>query len=78
MADIEHRVLDIIRKEMGVAPERILPESRLDGLGDSLDWLSLLCAVEAEFDIEITSEQSESLDTVGDLIRFVQPHAAHA
>jgi acyl carrier protein len=40
-------------------------------LGDSLAWVGLLSAVEDAFDLHIDTEQSLSLVTVGDLVRFV-------
>lgn len=75
MNDLATRVHRLVQTELGVAPERLAPHSRLAELGDSLDWLSLLGAVEAEFGIAISDEQERSLATVADLVVLLQQTA---
>jgi acyl carrier protein len=76
MNDIASRVTTLIQHELGIAPERVGPRTRLHELGDSLDWLSLVGAVETEFGVEISEAQEQALQTVEDLIRFLQEPAA--
>ena len=78
MNHLAARVHALIRNELGTAPERLVPEARLAELGDSLDWLSLLAAVEAEFDIEIGEAQERGLVTVADLVRLLEAQPALA
>jgi acyl carrier protein len=71
MSDIETRLTALIHHEFGLAPGRLTPRSPLHEFGDSLDWFSLLGAIEAEFGIEIDDTQERTLVTVADLLRLV-------
>ncbi len=83
MADksIEDRVTEIIINQLNVNEEQVTPEaSFLDDLGaDSLDTVELIMAFEEEFEEEIDGEIPESdaerLQTVGDVIAFLQEKA---
>lgn len=83
MADksIEDRVTEIIINQLNVNEEQVTPEaSFLDDLGaDSLDTVELIMAFEEEFEKEIDGEIPESdaerLQTVGDVIAFLQEKA---
>jgi acyl carrier protein len=72
MISIENQLHKLIQKEFGVAPANISQQSLLADLGDSLDGVSLIAAVEESFDITITNEQLAELHTVGQLINFLQ------
>lgn len=39
---------------------------------NSLDLISLICAVEDEFDIEIDDKDIKSIVTIGDLIEYIE------
>ena len=83
MADksIEERVTEIIINQLNVNEEQITPEaSFLDDLGaDSLDTVELIMAFEEEFEDEIDGEipesDAEKLQTVGDVIAFLNGKA---
>lgn len=72
--DFEQKVKDIIVEQLGVAPEKVLPEaSFIDDLGaDSLDTVELVMALEEAFEIEITDEAAEKLRTVGDALDYLK------
>lgn len=76
MADntIEQRVKKIIVEQLGVNPDQVTPEARfIDDLGaDSLDTVELVMALEEEFGHDIPDEQAEKLQTVGDVIRYIE------
>ena len=75
MADnTEEKVREIIINELGVEPEKVTAEaSFVEDLGaDSLDTVELVMAFEEEFGIEIPDEDAESLQTVGDAIRYLR------
>jgi acyl carrier protein len=74
MADIEARVKSIIIEQLGVDPEKVtLDASLTNDLGaDSLDLVELTMAIEEEFGIEIPDEEVSKLQTVGDIIRYIQ------
>ena len=83
MADntVEQRVREIITNQLNVNDEQITPEaSFLDDLGaDSLDTVELIMAFEEEFkdeiDGEIPESEAEKLQTVGDVIKYVDEKA---
>ena len=76
MADktIEQRVKDIIVEQLGVKPDQVTPDAKfIEDLGaDSLDTVELVMALEEEFGNEIPDEQAEKLQSVGDVIKYIE------
>lgn len=70
---VESKVKEIIAEQLGINEEDISGESSLmDDLGaDSLDVVELVMALEEEFEIEMSDEEAEKLDSVNDFIEFV-------
>ncbi len=68
------KVQDIIVEELGVEKSTITLESHLnDDLGaDSLDAVELIMAIEDAFEISVSDEVAQSLDTVGKIVDFVK------
>jgi acyl carrier protein len=71
---IEERVKDIIVEQLGVNPEQVTPSaSFIEDLGaDSLDTVELVMAFEEEFSVEVPDEDAEKLQTVGDVIKYIE------
>ena len=71
---IEQRVKDIIVEQLGVNADQVTPEAKfIEDLGaDSLDTVELVMALEEEFGAEIPDEDAEKLQTVGDVIKYVE------
>ena len=71
---IEQRVKDIIVEQLGVKPDQVTPAAKfIEDLGaDSLDTVELVMALEEEFGIEVPDEQAEKLQSVGDVIKYVE------
>lgn len=71
---IEQRVKAIIVEQLGVNPDQVTPEAKfIEDLGaDSLDTVELVMALEEEFGNEIPDEQAEKLQSVGDVIKYVE------
>ena len=71
---IEQRVKDIIVEQLGVKPDQVTPQAKfIEDLGaDSLDTVELVMALEEEFGIEVPDEQAEKLQSVGDVIKYVE------
>ncbi len=71
---IEQRVKDIIVEQLGVSPDQVTPEAKfIEDLGaDSLDTVELVMALEEEFGNEIPDEQAEKLQSVGDVIKYIE------
>jgi acyl carrier protein len=77
MADntgIEERVKKIIVDQLGVNADQVTPEAKfIEDLGaDSLDTVELVMALEEEFGQEIPDEEAEKLQSVGDVIRYIE------
>src|ERR671917_1935073 len=71
---IEEKVKDIIVEQLGVNPEQVTPQaSFIEDLGaDSLDIVELVMAFEEEFNVEVPDEDAEKLQTVGDVIKYIE------
>jgi acyl carrier protein len=71
---IDQRVKDIIVEQLGVKPEQVVPTAKfIEDLGaDSLDTVELVMALEEEFGIEVPDDQAEKLQSVGDVIKYVE------
>ena len=71
---IEQRVKDIIVEQLGVNADQVNPETKfIEDLGaDSLDTVELVMALEEEFGNEIPDEQAEKLQSVGDVIKYIE------
>ena len=74
--DFANRVIGIIAThaaEGGVDRTKIVADAPLVSLGfDSFGVVSLLFALEEEFDVEITDEQLREITTVGDVVVQLQ------
>lgn len=72
--DIESRVKDLIKENLGVEDNVITPQaSFVNDLGaDSLDTVELVMALEEEFDIEIPDDAAEKIQTVGQAIDYIK------
>ena len=71
---IEQRIKDIIVEQLGVNADQVTPEAKfIEDLGaDSLDTVELVMALEEEFGLEIPDEEADKLQTVGDVIKYVE------
>ena len=71
---LDERITEIIVAQLGVTVAEIVPEaSFIDDLGaDSLDIVELVMAMEEAFDIEISDEDAEKLQTIGDAFGYLK------
>ena len=74
MASVEEKVKQIIVEQLGVDEGEVTPNaSFVDDLGaDSLDTVELVMALEEEFGQEIPDEEAEKLQSVGDVIKYIE------
>ena len=78
MSDVADRVKKIVIEHLGVEDAQVKPEAKfIDDLGaDSLDTVELVMAFEEEFGIEIPDDAAETIQTVGDAVKFIEKSAA--
>jgi acyl carrier protein len=74
VSDIQNRVFAIVHEQLGVELDDIELDSNLSSdLGaDSLDEVELVMCIEDEFNVEIPDEAAESVNTVGDIITYIE------
>ena len=68
------RIKKIIVEQRGVNEDQVKPEAKfIEDLGaDSLDTVELVMALEEEFGTEIPDEEAEKLQSVGDVVKFIE------
>ena len=68
------RINKIIVEQLGVNEDQIKPEAKfIEDLGaDSLDTVELVMALEEAFGTEIPDQDAEKLQSVGDVIKFIE------
>lgn len=71
---VEARIKEIIVEQLGVTADQVTPEAKfIEDLGaDSLDTVELVMALEEEFGNEIPDEEAEKLQSVGDVIKYIE------
>ena len=76
MADntIQEKVKKIIVEQLTVNPDQVTPDAKfVEDLGaDSLDNVELIMALEEEFGLEVPDDEAEKLQSVGDVIRYIE------
>ena len=75
---VSDKVKSIIVEQLGVDEEEVTPDaSFVDDLGaDSLDTVELVMAFEEEFSVEVPDEDAEKLQTVGDVVKYIEEKTA--
>lgn len=73
MSDTLERVRKIVIDHLDCDPEKTTEQSHLyNDLGaDSLDGIELVMALEEEFDIDISDNEGDGVNTVGDLVVLI-------
>lgn len=68
------QIRTIIADQLGVEESEITMDSsfKKDFGADSLDLFEMVMEFEDEFDIEIPTEDLESMDTVGSIVNYLQ------
>ncbi len=71
---IRERVSEIICEQLSVSASEVIDEATFvnDLNADSLDMVELMMALEEEFGIEISEDQAEQIQNVGDAIGFIE------
>ena len=74
MSDVAERVKKIVVEHLGVDGEKVKTEASFidDLVADSLDTVELVMAFEEEFAIEIPDDAAETIQTVGDAVKYIE------
>lgn len=74
MSDIKSKVTEIIVKKLGVEESQITNEANFtkDLGADSLDTVELIMEFEKEFEITIEDSDAEKIQTVGDVVTYLE------
>ena len=66
----------IVAENLGVEESELTLETsfREDLEADSLDLFEMVMAVEEKYDVEIPSEELENLNTIADVIKYIEAH----
>jgi acyl carrier protein len=72
-AEIEEKLIAIVRKDKDVPDDKLSLETPLADAGiDSLDALTILFAIEEEFHISIPDDRARSMKTFGDMVDSIE------
>ena len=76
--DVFEKVKKILCDQLDLEEEQVTEEAEvIEDLGaDSLDIVDLVMTLEEEFDTEIPDKDIENLKTVGDIVKYIEDHAA--
>lgn len=74
MSDVFNDVKEIIVDQLGVNEEAVTMEAKFrdDLEADSLDIVELIMAFEDKFGGEISDEDAQNIETVGDVVRYLE------
>ncbi len=70
------QIKEMIVEELGVEESQVTESvSFKDDLGaDSLDLFELVMRIEDEFGVKIPTEELETINTVGDVLKYIESH----
>ena len=71
---IEEKVRSIIVDQLGVESDKVTADAKfMEDLGAvSLDTVELVIAFEENFDIEVPDEEAEKLQSVADVVAYIE------
>ena len=77
---IEEKVRSIIVDQLGVESDKVTADAKfIEDLGaDSLDTVELVMAFEENFDIEVPDEEAEKLQSVADVVAYIEKEIGRA
>ena len=74
--DVAKRVIALVAERMDVEAEQITDDTHFvnDLQSDSLDMAELVIDLEEEFGLDISDEQAQKIETVGQAIAHIKEH----
>ena len=76
MQSIEDRIKPLIGEQVGISPSSVSDDDTIYTLGgDSLDRVELVMMIEDDFMFEIPDEEADKLQTVKQIVDYVEANA---
>ncbi|NLW50104.1 MAG: acyl carrier protein [Candidatus Brocadiaceae bacterium] len=71
---VKEKVVSLVAERMGVEPDQITSETHFvnDLQSDSLDMAELVIDLEEAFDLSISDEDAQAIETVGQAIAYIE------
>jgi len=70
---VEAKVKGIVADQLEVAIDKLSAETTFEDIdADSLDVVELVMALEEEFDLEISDQEIENVNSIGDVIKYIE------
>ncbi len=69
------KMKQIINGVFGTEAESITEDTSFRDLGDSMDLIELVMAMEEEFDMEIEDDEIDKIKTVGDACEYIRKNS---
>ena len=71
---VDERVRELICEQLSVPPDDVTPDASFvnDLSADSLDMVELVMALEEHFGTDISEDEAERIQTVGDAVAFIE------
>ncbi len=70
---VETKVKEIVADQLEVAIDKLSAETTFEDIdADSLDVVELVMALEEEFDLEISDQEIENINSIGDVIKYIE------
>lgn len=75
--DVFERIRTLLAEQLDIEEDKITMDSNImnDFEADSLDIVDMVMSLEDEFGVEIPDEEVENLQTVGDVVRYVEENS---
>ena len=76
MSDTFEQVKAVIVELLSIDEEKVTPDARFreDLEADSLDLVELIMAFEEKFGGEISDEDAQKINTVGEVVAYIEAH----
>lgn len=67
------KIKSIISDKLGINQNEVTMDTTFEDLGaDSLDIVELIMAIEEEYDIQVSDEEAEKAQSVGDVVNYIR------
>jgi acyl carrier protein len=74
--EVAQKVIGMVAERMDVEEDQITDDTHFvnDLQADSLDMAELVIDIEEEFSVQISDEEAQQIETVGQAIKYIREH----